>query len=104
MKYAVVKIGAKQYKVSEETVLDVEKLEAEPEKKLEFDKVLLLVSDKDIKVGAPYLKGIKVQAEVLEQFKDKKIRVAKFKAKSRYRKVKGHRQLKTKIKVTKITS
>ncbi len=104
MKYAIVKIGAKQYKVSEGDQIDIEKIEIEPKKKVSFEEVLLLVDDKKTDIGQPVLKGVKVEGEVIEQFRDKKIRVAKFKAKSRYRKVMGHRQSKTKVKINKITS
>ncbi|MFC1711934.1 50S ribosomal protein L21 [Patescibacteria group bacterium] len=103
MKYAVIKTGGKQYKVSENETLEIEKV-AEDKKKITFDEVLLVVSDKKVKVGKPFLAKTKVEAEIVAQFKDKKIRVAKFRAKSKYRKVKGHRQQKTKIKILKISA
>ena len=102
MNYAIVKIGGSQYKVAEGDELDVEKLIGEKGTKVVFDQVLLWVSDKKIKIGQPLVKGVKVKAEILDQFKGKKIRVAIFKAKSRYRRVSGHRKLLTKIKIVKI--
>lgn len=102
-KYAVIQTGGKQYLVSPGLSLSVEKIEAKKGAKIDFDQVLLVTGDK-LKLGNPLVKGAKVQAEVLEQFRDKKIRVATYKAKSRYRKVKGHRQSKTKVKILKITS
>jgi len=102
MKYAVIQTGGKQYKVSQGDELCIEKIEGEKGKVVNFDEVLLLVDGDNIQIGQPLIKGVKVKAKILDQIKDKKIRVAKFRAKSRYRKVKGHRQLLTKIKVEKI--
>jgi large subunit ribosomal protein L21 len=102
-KYAVIKTGGKQYLVVEAQVLDIEKIEGKKGDKVSFDEVLL-IKDKKLFFGSPILKKAKVKAEIVDQFKDKKIRVATYKAKSRYRRVKGHRQRKTKIKIFKITS
>jgi len=104
MKYAIIKTGGKQYKVSEGDLLDIEKIEGKEKQKISFDEVLLICQDKKILIGSPLVKKAKVEAEIISQFKDKKIRVAKFRAKSRYRKVIGHRQLKTKVKVLKISA
>lgn len=103
MKYAVIKTGGQQLKVTEGETLSVAKLEGVAKAKLVFDQVLLVVDDKKVALGQPLVKGAKVTAELVEQKKDKKIRVAKFKAKSRYRRVRGHRQQITKIKIGKIT-
>jgi large subunit ribosomal protein L21 len=102
-KYAVIQIGAKQYLVFEGQTLEIEKIEGKKGTKIALADVLL-VKDKKLSLGKPILKKAKVRAEVIDQFKDKKIRVAKFRAKSRYRLVKGHRQQKTKIKILKIIS
>ncbi len=102
MKYAVIQTGGKQYRVSEGDELLVEKIEAEKGAQIDFDQVLLVAGDKKIMVGQPLVAGAKVKAKVLDQVKGEKIRVAKFRAKSRYRKVKGHRQRLTKIKIIKI--
>lgn len=103
MKYAILKIAGKQYKVSEGEIFEVDKLEGEKGEKLTFEEVLLLNDGKDVKVGQPYIQGAKVTAEILEQLKGEKIRVAKFKAKSRYRRVIGFRPQLTKIKIIKIS-
>lgn len=103
MVYAVVKISGKQYKVSEGQIFEVDKLNGEKGKKLTFNEVLLLNDGKNIKIGQPHVTGAKVSAEILEQSKGKKLRVAKFKAKSRYRKIMGFRPLLTKIKILKIS-
>ncbi len=101
IKKAVIKTGGKQYFVFPNQEIEVEKLVGQKGDKLVFDQVLLVLAD-ELKLGAPLVKGAKVQAQIVDQFKDKKIRVATYKAKSRYRKVKGHRQLKTKVKILKI--
>ncbi|EFH93079.1 MAG: 50S ribosomal protein L21 [Finegoldia magna] len=99
--FAIIKTGGKQYKVSEGDVIKVEKIEAEAGDKIEFDQVLMVAGD-DVKVGSPVVEGAKVQAEVLDQKKDKKIVIFKFKAKKNYRKKKGHRQPYTLVKIEKI--
>jgi len=104
MKYAVVEINGNQYKVTEGDELEVDKIEGKKGKKLTFDKVLLMVGEKKTQIGNPLVKRAKVTAEILDQFKGKKIRVATYKAKSRYRRVIGHRSQLTKIKIKKITS
>ena len=67
-----------------------------------FDQVLAVVNDGDVKVGSPLVAGAKVTAKVLEQGKQKKILVFKYKAKSNYRRRQGHRQPYTKISIEKI--
>ncbi len=99
--FAIIKTGGKQYKVSEGDVIKVEKIEAQSGDKIEFDQVLMVAGD-DVKVGSPVVEGAKVQAEVLDQKKDKKIVIFKFKAKKNYRKKKGHRQPYTLVKIEKI--
>jgi len=103
MKYAVIKTGGKQYKVKEGDVLEVEKLPGKAGESIEFDQVLLVVNDTKILVGQPLVEKAKVKAKVLEYCKGPKVRIAKFKAKSRYRKVKGHRQQLLRIEVENIT-
>ncbi len=99
MEYAIVKTGGKQYKVSKNSVIEVERLSFKPGEKFSFEEVFLYVADGNIKLGKPKVKGIVVKAEVLEHLKGEKLRIAKFKAKSKYRRVTGHRQYLTKIKI-----
>lgn len=101
-KYAVIQLGSHQYLISENQLIEVEKIPGKKGSVLTFGKAMLL-KDKKIALGAPEIK-VKIKAEIVDQFKDKKIKVAKFRAKSRYRRVKGHRQEKTKIKILKICS
>jgi len=101
--YAVIKTGGKQYKVSEGDIIEVERLSAKDKEDFLFDKVLLYVADSTVKVGKPYLAEVVVKGIILGAKKGKKIRVSKFKAKSRYRRTTGHRQSLTQVKIEKIT-
>ncbi len=99
MKNAVIKVGGKQYYVTEGSEIYVEKLDCEPGNEVSFDQVLMV----DTKVGNPYLTNVTVQGEVLKNGKAKKIKVFKYKSKDRSNRVtQGHRQPYTKIKITKI--
>ncbi len=101
--YAIVSTGGKQYKVAEGDVIDVEKLEAEPGDKVELD-VLLLADGAGKVVAADELSNAKASAEVIEQFRDKKVLVFKLKKRKRYHRTQGHRQYLTKVKVTSLPS
>lgn len=97
--FAIIETGGKQYKVQQGTILDVEKLEAEQNANFTFDKILLVSSGSGVKVGQPYVEGVSVVATVLNQIKDEKKVVFKFKSKIGYRKKIGHRQPLTTIRV-----
>lgn len=99
--YAVIETGGKQVRVSEGSVIYVEKLEANAGDAFTFDKVLMVGGD-DVKIGNPYVAGATVTATVEKQGKQKKILVFKMKAKKKYRRKKGHRQPYTKLVVNKI--
>ena len=101
--YAIIESCGKQYKVAEGDVVFFEKLDTEEGKKVTFDKVILVSDDKKVEVGAPYVKGVKVEGKVVEHGKGKKIIVYKYKAKKNYRRTQGHRQPFTKVEITKIT-
>ena len=103
-KYAIVKIAGFQYKVSEGDELEVSKIEAEKNKLVIFEEVLLIVEKGQLKIGQPFVKKAQIKAKILDQIKGEKIRVATYKAKSRYRRVKGFRPLLTKIRIEKISS
>ena len=100
--YAVIESCGKQYKVAQGDVVFFEKLDAEEGKKVTFDKVILVSNDKKVEVGAPYVKGVKVEGKVLANGKAKKILVYKYKAKKNYRRTQGHRQPYTKVEITSI--
>ncbi len=101
--FAVVKTGGKQYKVSEGDVIQVEKLAGEVGTAITLDQVLMVGEDDDVQVGSPLLDGNQVTAEITEQLKDKKIIVFKKKRRKNYRRKNGHRQLVTRLKITKIS-
>ena len=100
--YAIIESCGKQYKVTEGDVVFFEKLDVEEGKKVTFDKVVLVSEDKKVEVGAPYVKGVKVEGKVVANGKGKKIIVYKYKAKKNYRRTQGHRQPYTKVEITKI--
>jgi large subunit ribosomal protein L21 len=103
MKYAVIKTGGKQYRVSEGDIIEVDKLEVK-EDRIVFDNVLLLVTEDSVQIGKPFILDAKVKGKLLEQKKGEKIRVAKFKSKVRYRRVAGFRAMLSKIQIEKIES
>ena len=98
--YAIIEACGKQYKVVEGDTVFFEKLDAEEGKKVTFDKVILVSNDKDVTVGDPYVKGVKVEGKVLSHGKGKKIIVFKMKPKKNERKKQGHRQPYTKVEIT----
>ena len=83
--YAIIESCGKQYKVSEGDVVYFEKLDSEEGKKVTFSNVVLVSNDDKIEVGAPYVKGVKVEGKVVAHGKAKKILVYKYKAKKNYR-------------------
>lgn len=99
--FAVIVSGGKQHKVKEGEILKLEKIEKGVGDSVEFDKVLMIGGDK-VEIGAPYLDGKKVTAEVLEQGRHKKVKIIKFKRRKHHMKKQGHRQYFTAVKITKI--
>ncbi len=108
MEFAVITTGGKQYKVSEGSFVSIEKIKANGKDeykkgdKLSFDKVLLVDDGKDTTIGTPYITGAKVDAEIVEIGRARKILVVKYKQKSRYLRRNGHRQPFFKVKITSI--
>ena len=98
--YAVFKTGGKQYRASEGDRLRVERLDGEPGQTVEFDQVLLVGQGAAVKLGAPWVAGGKVTAKVTAQGRAKKVEVVKFKRRTRYRRLKGHRQHYTEVEIT----
>ena len=101
--YAIIATCGKQYKVSEGDVIRVEKLGVEAGYAYTFDQVLMVGGD-EVKVGEPLVAGATVEASVLEDGKEKKIIVYKYKRKTGYHKKQGHRQPYTKVKIEKINA
>lgn len=98
--YAVIRTGGKQYKVASGDVLKIEKIASVEGSEVVFGEVLALGE----KVGAPLVEGASVKAQVVKQFKDKKVIVFKKKRRHNYRRKKGHRQELTLVKITDIVS
>lgn len=97
--YAIIQTGGKQYRVEPNTVLSVEKIDAEPGAEVEISEVLMVRTGDGVKVGAPYVAGAKVVAEVVKQTKAPKIIGFKYKPKKNERKRWGHRQPITVLRV-----
>ena len=98
--FAIISSGGKQYKVSENTVLTVNKLAGKPGDKITIDEVLFASDGKEFSLGDPQIKGAKVDAEIVKQDRDRKILVFKKKRRKNYRRMNGHRQDITFLKVT----
>ena len=94
--YAIIETGGKQYRVADGDVIYVEKLEAEVDSEVVFDKVLMANGV----VGRPYVNGAQVVGTVVKHGKNKKIKVFKYNPKKKYRKTQGHRQPYTKVEIT----
>ena len=99
---AVVDIAGQQFKVTENKKYYVPRLNAEVDSDFTFNSVLLLSDENGTKVGTPFINKVKVQAKVLEHLKDEKVLVFKKKRRKGYQKSNGHRQLLSKIEITKI--
>ncbi|MDR2570021.1 MAG: 50S ribosomal protein L21 [Oscillospiraceae bacterium] len=102
MTHAIFETGGKQYRVKEGDEIYIEKLDAEEDAKIKFDKILAVLSKDDQKIGAPYVKGATVTAKVVKSGKAKKIIVFKMKRRKGYQRKQGHRQPYTKLVIEKI--
>ena len=103
--YAVIRTGGKQYRVSKDDVIEIERLEGKIGDTVKFDEVLLLGEDgKAPKIGAPTVSGASVVAKVVEQTRADKVTVIKFKRRKNYHRTKGHRQHQTILKITDIAA
>ena len=100
--FAVIETGGKQYKVIEQDIIHIEKLDANEGDEIVFDSVLALSGDNGFVAGAPTVAGAKVTAKVLKNGKGKKIYVIKYKAKKNEKKKIGHRQPYTRVQILKI--
>lgn len=100
--YAVIRSGGKQYKVSKDDIISVEKLTAEAGDKISINEVLMISEKDNLILGDPIIKGATVNAEVLEQTRAKKIIVFKKKRRHNYRRKNGHQQNLTTLKIVDI--
>ena len=102
--YAVIKSGGKQHRVEEGEFLRLEKMDIATGEKFEFDEVLMVTNGDEVKIGTPFLTGVKVTAEVLTHGRSDKVKIIKFNRRKHSRKQMGHRQWFTEIKIISIGS
>ncbi|HEV8720709.1 MAG TPA: 50S ribosomal protein L21 [Candidatus Binatia bacterium] len=102
MKYAVIRTGGKQYRVSEGDVVKVEKLPGEVGEKVTLADVLFVGGNGEVKIGAPLVSNATVTGEIIGQIRAKKVRVFKKKRRKSYSRQQGHRQYQTALKITSI--
>ena len=101
--YAVVSSGGKQHRVVEGETLKVEKLDIATGETLTLDEVLMVGEGESVKIGAPFVAGSQVTAEVLSHGRHDKVTIVKFRRRKHHRKQMGHRQWYTELKITKIS-
>ncbi len=104
MSYAIFTTGGKQYKVSQGDRIDVEKLDLPVGGQTSFSNVLLVSDGSALKIGDPYVEGATITAEVLDQFRDKKVLSFKFRRRTGFHKTRGHRRHLTKLSITGISA
>ena len=101
--YAVIRSGGKQYRVSPGQRINLERLDGDAGDAITFDEVLLVSGGGDVAVGAPTVESASVSGEIVEQGRGRKIMVFKYKNKTRYRRLRGHRQLQTSVLVNEVS-
>lgn len=100
--YAIIESGGKQFRVKEGDIIEVNRLNMQPGQEVIFDKVLFLHSESGIKIGTPYVDGFKVKGEVVDEAKGDKVMVYRPPSKKAVKKLKGHRQWYSKVKIKEI--
>ncbi len=103
MTVATISTSGTQFRVRQGDVLTVDRIHSEPGSKLKFDKVLMIEQDDNISAGSPHVADAMVEAEVLEHFRGKKIRIIKLRRRKNSRRTRGHRSELSKIRITAIT-
>ena len=105
MSYAVIQTGGKQYKVKSGEIIKLEKLkDSKPDSKIEFKEVLAYGDDKTIEIGSPKIDGAKVEADIIENGKNRTILIFKKRRRQNSRRKNGHRQEYSMIRINKIFS
>lgn len=100
--FAIIETGGKQYKISPDSKIKIEKLNGTEGQPVVFDKILLLAQNDKVEIGRPYLNGVKAEGIMLQIGREKKKIVFKYHSKARYKKTKGHRQYFSEVKISKI--
>lgn len=101
--YAIIETGGKQYKVAKDSVIEIERLAPEAKSEIVFNDVLLVGKNDTVMVGGPLVKGAKVTAELLRDFKSRKTISFKFRRRKNSKTRKGHRQLLSRVRIKEIT-
>lgn len=99
---AIISSGGKQFKVSKGSKINVEKLSLNVGDKVVFDEVLAIIEENNNLIGKPHVKGARVDAKIIEQYKGDKVTIIKFKRRKHYKKKQGHRQNYTRLEIIKI--
>ena len=102
MTFAVINTGGKQYKVSANDKLRIEKLSDKEGKSVEFNQVLLIDNNKNMELGSPLIEGAKVEAKIVKQTKNKTVLIFKKRRRHNSRRKNGHRQRMSVVQITKI--
>lgn len=102
--YAVIKTGGKQYRVAQNDLLTIERLAGEPGASIEFADVLMVGNGEQVKVGAPFVSGAKVTAELVDQARGPKVIAFKKRRRKNSRRKKGHRQHLSLVRITGISA
>ena len=100
---AIIETGSKQFRIKENDIIEIDRIEGEDGQKISFPDVLAIGDGKEIKIGKPFVKGAIVEAEIIAHIRGGKIIVFKMKRRKGYKRKQGHRQELTKVKITKIT-
>ena len=102
--YVIVQVAGSQYRVKEGDMIDTNRLEHKEGESITLDQVLFFANDKDIQVGQPYLKNVKITAKVLKHGRAPKVIAFKFRRRKNYARTVGHRQDLTTLNITKIAT
>jgi large subunit ribosomal protein L21 len=101
--YAIFEAGGRQHKAEAGRTVKMDRVDAEVGSTIEFDKIIAMFSEDSARIGAPYVAGAKIVGRVIQQGRDRKILVFKYRPKSNYKKMRGHRQHFTQVEITEIT-
>lgn len=102
--YAVIQSGGKQHRVAEGQTIRLEKLDVATGETVEFDNVLMIANGDDVQIGAPFVDGSKVTAEVVAHGRGDKVKIVKFRRRKHFRNQAGHRQWFTEVRITGINA
>ena len=95
----IIEILGRQYIVNKGDIITIDRIEESKDKKIELDKVLMIKDNDKVVMGNPYIKNAKVKVTVLDQVRDEKVLVFKYKRKKNYKRLRGHKQQYTTVKI-----